>query len=87
MSPHLYKERKGGPAPANGDFARWASNAKDAVKAAGREIESDACSSTTEMIQDVKEAATEVVHNPGEAIKEAATAIGEAAESGEIPPP
>jgi RHS repeat-associated protein len=76
---------------ANGDFARWGARAKDAVvdaaKAAGREIESDARSSANEMVQDVKEAATEIIHNPGEAVREAATAVVEAEESGELPPP
>ncbi len=76
---------------ANGDFARWASRAKDAVvngaEAAGREIESDARTSANEIVHDVREAATEVMQNPGEAVRDAATAVVEAEESGELPPP
>ncbi len=76
---------------ANGDFVRWASRAKDAVvngaEAAGREIESDARQSANEIVHDVREAATEIVQNPGEAVRDAATAVVEAEESGEMPPP
>jgi hypothetical protein len=74
---------------ANGDFARWASRAKDTVvngaEAAGKEIESDARTSANEIVQDLKGMATEVMQNPGEAARDAATAVGEAIESGEVP--
>jgi hypothetical protein len=76
---------------ANGDFARWASRAREAVvngaEAAGKEIESDARTSANEIVHDARDAATEIVQNPGEAVRDAATAVVEAEEAGEMPPP
>jgi RHS repeat-associated protein len=72
---------------ANGDFARWASNAKAAAKAAVTEIESDARDSANQIMQDIEGAANEIVQDPGEAARDAGAAFVEAAESGEIPPP
>jgi RHS repeat-associated protein len=76
---------------ANGDFKRWASQAKDTVakdtEAAGKEVEAVAKDvNSSEAVTDIKDAASEVVHNPGEAIKDGAAAVTEAVETGEVPP-
>jgi RHS repeat-associated protein len=76
---------------ANGDFKRWASQAKDTVvkdtEAAGKEVEAVAKDvNSSEAVTDIKDAASEVVHNPGEAAKDAAAAVTEAVETGEVPP-
>jgi RHS repeat-associated protein len=76
---------------ANGDFKRWASQAKDTVvkdtEAAGKEVEAVAKDvNSSEAVTDIKDAASEVVHNPGEAVKDGAAAVTEAVETGEVPP-
>jgi RHS repeat-associated protein len=76
---------------ANGDFSRWASNAKDTIvngaKAAGEELKADAKESAEAVVSDVKAAGSEVMANPVEAVKDAVTTVVQAEENGEIPPP
>jgi len=75
----------------NGDFARWASNARDTVvngfKAAEEELGEDARESFNAIKSDVSSGASELLQNPGEAIRDVVNTAVQAEESGEIPPP
>jgi len=72
---------------ANGDFARWGSRAREALNTGAQETGDAIKQGFEDTVEAVKEGVTAAVENPGEAIKDAATAVVEAAESGEIPPP
>jgi hypothetical protein len=71
----------------NGDFARWASRAKDAARSGAEEMGEAIRDGARDSADAASEAVTEVLENPGEAVRDAATAAVEAGESGEIPPP
>ncbi len=78
---------------ANGDFSRWASQAKDTVKSAAQELKSG-LEENGKILEEgfkdtagaVKEGAQEVVEDPVGAIKDATAAVVEAVETGDIPP-